>query len=521
MRLIAEAKQLVGKVKDRKMLETKLMMGICIVMLGLMISGMAIANDTKNDIKRTLKGNMTEVYNQVPGMALNISEMFTRGMFYGRIRVHAFLWDWSNEKKGTTKDNWALGIGGSLIYKTAYLNGVGLTAGMYTSQNPWHVDGDDYQFVRTGKDVFSRYQIATADDYGMTVLAQSYLEYKFKKSSIRAGRQIFESLLTSSNDTKMIPNTFQGITLESSNIPDTQLKAAWFDGQKLRDHLSFHHVLAYGDDPQNPHAAWTENDDSAMHKGLTLSKLKAKDIDDMLCILQGENKSLSNLSIMVNVTEVPDLVGSATGEMNYTISIGKDLKLVPGIRFLRQFDRGGGKIGGASLSGKISSQDSRGYHDPYSLDGDLFAARIELTKGQGNYLVGYSMVSDDSDLVTPWRGFPTSSYTRAMGQYNWYANTTTWMLQASYDFAKAELVPGFSVQARYAIQDFDDQKPDVPADNHVLNLDFTEKITAFPGLEMKLRVNIMPGESDIRDRNGKIKTDPSANEYRLEINYLF
>ncbi len=493
---------------------------IAVCCITLLYCGTFRAN-AEDGTKRTLKGNMTEVYQKLPGDADDITGMFTGGVFYGRLRANSFSWQWADEIEGKTRDHWAVAIGGSFIYKTAYLNGFGLTAGVYTSQAPRHMGGDDYQYAKAGKDLFSRYQIATGNGYDMTVLTQSYAEYRFKKSSIRAGRQLFESLLTAANDTKMIPNAFRGITFETRDIPKTEIKAAWFDGQKLRDHTSFHHVLAYGDDPENPYAGWTENDDSAMHKGLTLSALKAAGIDDRLIVFQVENTAVSNLTVMLNYTDVPDLLGSATGEINYTVALPGGFKLTPGVRYLVQFDHGAGDIGGASITGKVSETDARGYSDPTSLKGRLFAARIALAEGAAKGLVGYSKVSDDADLVAPWRGFPTGGYTRAMGQYNWYANTDTWMLEAAYDFGKAGLISGFNVTGRYVIQDFDDLKPDVPADSNVLTLDFVENVEALPGLALKLRCAFVSGDADTLDMNGAAKADPSYNEFRVEMNYLF
>lgn len=456
--------------------------------------------------KRTLNGNMSLTYNQLPGEVSSISEMFTKGMFYGRLRINSFRWDYLHQTSG--KDNWAAGFGGSLIYKSAYFYGFGMTAGLYTSQNPWHMSGDEYKHIGAGRDVFSRYKVATGGGYGMTVLAQAYLEYRFLQSNIRVGRQIFESFLTHSNDTKMIPNTFQGVSFESSWLSDTVIKAAWFNRQKLRDHVTFHHVLAY--DGGGAPLTWTENDDSAMHQGLTLAKLDKAGINDQLIVFQVENKSIPNLSVMANYTGVPQLVESATGEANYTIPLMAGFKVIPGVRYMRQFDDGGGSIGGASLK-----DDTQGYRHPKSLDGGLFAARIKLKKGVGDLMVGYSKVADDADLVAPWRGFPSGGYTRAMGQYNWYANTESWMLQADYDFAKAGLIPGFSTDVKYAVQNFDDKKPGTQADSNVLNINLEEKIPAVPGLSVKARFNF------VRGAGVGSKKNPSDNEYRLEMNYLF
>lgn len=477
--------------------------------------------DGAETAKRSLKGNMTENYRKVPEEVESIRDMFSEGIFYGRLRINSFLWDWEREVDGRTRDHWSAGIGGSAIFKSAFFKGLGGTAGLYTSQNPWHMEDDDYRFAKAGKDLFSRYAIANGSGWEMTVLAQAYLEYRFKASHARVGRQLFESLLTASNDTKMIPNAFKGISFESEDIRDTRIKAAWFNGQKLRDHTSFHHVLAYGDDPENPNAGWTQNDDSAMHKGLTLSRLREAGIEDRLIVFQVENKSIRNLTILLNCTDVPDLVGSMTGELNYAIDIGGGFKLGSGVRLMSQQDHGGGEIGGASLKGGVSESDPGGYQDPLNLDGRLLAAKMTLKKNAISFLVGYSMVSDDADLVAPWRGFPTGGYTRAMGQYNWFADTETWMLQVGYDFTKTGPFQGVSVKARYAVQDYDDKKPAVPADSKALNIDFLKKVTAVPGLMLKLRTNFVAGDTGIVDMNGAVKSSSSCREYRFEMNYLF
>ncbi len=81
----------------------------------------------------------------------------------------------------------------------------------------------------------------------MAVLAQAYIKYNISKTSIKVGRQIFESFLTKSNDTKMIPNTFEGYTIESKEHEKTHFHAAYLTAQKLRDHTSFHDVITFKD----------------------------------------------------------------------------------------------------------------------------------------------------------------------------------------------------------------------------------------------------------------------------------
>ena len=79
------------------MLKLRQALWIGVAVLCVVFSRAEAANDTT---KRTLKGNMTEVYNRVPEEAPNFGEMFSRGIFYGRIRLNGFRWEWSDEIPG-------------------------------------------------------------------------------------------------------------------------------------------------------------------------------------------------------------------------------------------------------------------------------------------------------------------------------------------------------------------------------------------------------------------------------------
>lgn len=460
------------------------------------------------DTKHTLKSNMQVVYTQTPIQVDNLSDMLTKGEFYGRLRFNYF---WSD--KGDT--HYVMGAGGSLVYKSAYLNGFGFTAGLYTTQNPWHMDDEDAVIYKAGKDVLSRYDVLTQGKYGMSSLAQAYLEYKHSHIDVQAGRVIYESFLTKSNDTKMIPNTFEGVALYSNALPDTKLQAAYLTKQKLRDHTKFHHLLAYGDDPSDPYAKYTENDDSAMHKGLTLSKLDAAGIDDRLITFEAKNSSIDNLLMTFNYTGVPDLVSSAMIQADYTFTMD-GLKITPALRYMKQFDNGAGELGGANLA-----KNTFGYDEPDSLESALFGAKIDLAQNAWKLRFGYTKIADEGDMVAPWRGFPTGGFTRAMAQYNWYANTKTYMVRADYDFDKAGLVSGLKAFMRYAVQDFDDYKPGVQSDSNVLTLDLLKEFESFPGLYMKTRLAYVDGKDDTVAGDGSLKSDSSYNEFRFEINYLF
>lgn len=457
---------------------------------------------------------MVHLYDEVPEEVESIAEIFSEGMFYGRLRFNSFGLKWENEVDNERED-YAIGaVGGSMIWKSATMNGFGMGAGAYMSQGFGTLESEDVSMYKAGKGLLSRYDLLTGGSQNMTVLAEAYLEYNYQNVLIRAGRQIFESFLTRSNDTKMIPNTFEGLTVDSPDIYHTSFKMAYLTRQKLRDHSTFHHLLAVGDDINGTYNIFTENDDSAMHYGLTLSELQARGIEDRLIVLQARNESIENLSLRLNYTAVPELISSAMVQAEYRFDLGT-FSVLPGVRVMQQFDNGAGEIGGANLKTL-----TEGYSDPESLDTALYAARIDIVENSSKLRLGYSKVADKGDIVAPWRGFPTAAFTRAMGQYNWNANTESYMIQIDHQF---ETIPEFKIISRFVVQDFDDNKVGVQADSRAFTIDLFKGLGESP-LYLKTRFAHVAGDANtiVNTSQGDItKQDPSYDEVRFEINYLF
>jgi len=463
--------------------------------------------------KRQMKGNMTLKYNVLPTSADTVGEIFTKGIFYGRLRSNTFFWDWEDEnEKKKRKDNKAWGLGGSLLFKSGVFNGLSFTVGYYGTVNPdfYRMDDDEVKFVKSGKDTFSRNKVKHTGRFGMHALAQGFLEYNNGTVDIRVGRQLFESVFTKSNDTKMIPNAFDGITASLKVAKKTKLRAAYFRKQKLRDHEDSHDVVTFKDADGE---SWNNNDDSAIHKGLSYKNFLAagEDPDNKLFLVDLRTKYVKNLDLTLSYLQVPGVVQDFVAEAHYNIPVGKSGWAVrPGFRYFLQKDDGGGEIAGdANLKGKKLAGYSSGVLG--SLDTSLINARIDLKMPdkKGFFRLGYSAIEDKADIFAPWRGFPTGGFTRAMAQYNWYANTKTYMARAVYKFT-----PKFKASVRYAIQDFDDDKKAVQADSDVIHLDTWYNFSK--NFQMKTRIGIISA-----DAGSTGKQNVSYNEYRLEFNYLF
>jgi hypothetical protein len=255
-----------------------------------------------------------------------------------------------------------------------------------------------------------------------------------------------------------------------------------------------------------------------MHFGLIKSELDALGIKDRLMVIDMRNHSMENLILRLNYTAVPELVSSAMIQADYEMNL-LDIDVIPAFRYMQQFDNGAGAIGGANLHTFTG-----GYADPDNLDSWLLGARVDIAQNIWKLRFAYTQIADKGDLIAPWRAFPTSGFSRVMGQYNWNANTKTFMMSADFDLESAGLIPGVETFIRYAIQDFDDKKPGVQADSNVLTLDVLKEFDAYAGLYLKLRMAHVVGKDNtptVFFGESTTKLDPSYNEARFEINYLF
>ena len=258
--------------------------------------------------------------------------------------------------------------------------------------------------------------------------------------------------------------------------------------------------------------SWGNNDDSAIHKGLSYQSFvdAGEDTEHDLILADFQTKYFDNLKLNFSFLQVPGIVQDIVAEAHYKIKFNNGWAVRPGIRYFYQMDDGGGEVAGyTTLNGKEAVGYDSGVQT--SLDSSLLALRTDLImpNKKGFFRLGYSKVEDKADILAPWRGFPTGGFTRAMAQYNWYANTETIMLRGVY-----KLTPDFKASVRYAIQDFDDNKLNIAPDSTVWHLDTWYDIS--PQLQLKTRLGVYSADTD-----DTAKFDNSYNEYRLELNYLF
>ena len=490
--------------------------------------------------KATMLKNSTVSYLDDPKEVDNFGDIFSEGAFYGRLRSNTFYFWWKEEdpKHDITLIS---GLGGSVVYKSAIYEGFGFGAGLYYSHGFFDEKVDNALRFKAGKDAFSRYAYLKTGNKNMAVLGQAYLQYAWwDETSVRLGRQLVESFYTKSNDTKMVPNTFDGLVFKTEDIPDSKLQLAYLQRQKLRDHVEAHAVLMRGDcesdgcfDPTDPLqqgiANLSENDDSAMHRGLTYTNLKAAGKPTDAPLVTGDlHTSLASYSLDLDAAfyVVPELLSQAMVEANYEFSIG-DLRIIPGVRYIKQFDNGAGAVGGASLGGKVDAGNPAGYKDPTSLESQMVAARLVTKVDNYKFNLAYTYILDEADLVTPWRGFPTSGYTRSMARYNWKANTKSYRFEVVRCTSTDGIYNDVYVQASVMYQDNDETKTLIGTDNSLYYyVGLMQNIAALDNLQWRFRLGYnqyLDSDKAWVDSEGVSRVDTDFNnlDTRFEINYFF
>ena len=487
--------------------------------------------------RATMKSNSKVSYFDEPGEVDSFGELFSEGKFYGRLRSNTFYFWWN---KQDTKHDITLisGLGGSVVYKSAIYKGFDFGAALYYSHGFFDSKVDNALRFKAGKDAFSRYEYLKTGSKNMAVLGQAYLRYTWLNSTaLSLGRQLVESFYTKSNDTKMIPNTFDGLVFKTEDIPDTKIQLTYLATQKLRDHVQSHAVLMRGDcgsddcyDPtsaeQSSLANLSENDDGAMHKGLTYTNLLKQGKPTNAPLITGDFHTSFDYSFDIDAAfyVVPELLTQGMLEFNKEIRFG-DVRVIPGVRYIKQFDNGAGSVGGASLSGNLDATNTKGYREWDSLDSQMVAARVVTKVSDYKINLAYTYILNEADLVTPWRGFPTSGYTRSMGRYNWKANTKSYRAEFVRCTSTDGIYKDVFVQASIMYQDNDETKSSLQVDDSLYYYaGFMKNVASLDNMQWRFRVGFQQYlNTNSKTINNTTFSDNDLNnlDTRFELNYFF
>jgi len=449
--------------------------------------------------------------------ANDIASAFKEGKLDGRLRAHYMGADYADNSAATGVgkiDSKGLAVGGSLIYKTAPLYGVSGAVGVYTTQNPGGIteNNTNANYV-SNKDLFWDSPSNNPYNYGKgySVIAQAYLQYDIAKSSAKAGRMLLSNPFMSPNDTKMIPTAFEAYTVESKELPNTFITAAYVTKYKERRRENFSSMSDSADAPDAIKAYYHAEGGTGSHDAPSVTVVGFK------------NSSLKGLELQAWYMGWPSIVTQGVLEANYGMKFG-GFGLSLGGRYFKQIDTGAGSIikpmSGASGSYKLKGDDND------KIDTYMYALRTIASYGPAKLLLAYSHTDKGGDLLAPWRAFPTDGYTRSMTQTDWNANTNAYKAQIDYDFSS--LVKGVSALLAYSYYNRDESRVPYQSMTHrgynngdTIQWNFDVMYKPVKSTEFKIRT--MDQRNDVAAKVGtnSANKDSSNKELRVEANYFF
>jgi len=150
-----------------------------------------------------------------------LDDAFRNGKVSGDLRAF-----WYNGDRDLKVDRTALTVGGILSYQTAPFYGVQANASFFSSNGITSLT----QMPESGQTSNLK-----GDGSSINVLGEAALSYTYDDTIVKYGRQRLNTPLTNDYYNRMLPNSFEALTLENRSIADITLKGAYITKWKYKD----------------------------------------------------------------------------------------------------------------------------------------------------------------------------------------------------------------------------------------------------------------------------------------------
>lgn len=157
--------------------------------------------------------------------AENIEEIFKGGKVSGQLR--AFWYDGQRELR---IDRTALTLGGILSYQMAPIAGFSGGASFFSSNGITSL---------THMPESGQTHNLNLDGSSINTFGEAYLQYTGYGTKIKYGRQRLDLPLTNDYYNRMLPNSFEALSLENRSLEDIMIKAAYITGWKYKGSDTF------------------------------------------------------------------------------------------------------------------------------------------------------------------------------------------------------------------------------------------------------------------------------------------
>lgn len=153
--------------------------------------------------------------------AQNLEEAFARGKVSGDLRAF-----WYDGQRDLRTDRTALSVGGILSYRTAPMNGVQANVSFFSSNGITSLT----QMPESGQTSNLK-----SDGSAINLLGEASLSYTYEDTVVTYGRQRLNTPLTNDYYNRMLPNSFEALTVENTSVPEITFRAAYITKWKYKD----------------------------------------------------------------------------------------------------------------------------------------------------------------------------------------------------------------------------------------------------------------------------------------------
>lgn len=428
--------------------------------------------------------------------ASDLESAFKESKVMGQFR--AFYIDRDYNQAYSKSDRSAFAIGGKFGFETAAVNGLkfGIMAYSTNAINPNRYNDNGTPNTHMDPTLFGK------DRKGVTYIGQLYLNYSYKNTNIKVGRQEINTPMAGMDDARMLPNLFEGAILTNKDLNKTTL---------IVGHLW---SMAYGTFA-NSYGACTNLALQAGYGcgGYTTAQSVAKyDTGNFMNMgkqATGENTSgVTVLAVMYD--GIPNLKLQAWDYIAWDIA---------NILYLQgDYTTKLGEVK-TTLSAQYINETNIGDNVKKRLGKDvganLFGLRLNVNPvGSLNVYAAYSITGSDRDkalnggLITPWGGTP-GFVQGTVTRLGYVADTSAYKIGFN-----VEPLKGLNLHMAYSYFDVGseaDYTTTTPKDAKEYNWDLTWKCRVVKNLELRARGiyarDFIPGQN--------------FDEYRLIANYNF
>lgn len=432
--------------------------------------------------------------------ANDLESAFKESKIMGQFR--AFYIDRDYNTAFSKNDRSAFAIGGKFGFETAAVNGLKFGIMAYTTNaiNPNRTNDDGTPNLHMDPSLFGK------DRKGVTYIGQLYLNYSYKNTNVKIGRQEINTPMAGMDDARMLPNLFEGVVITNKDLPKTTLIGAHFWNMAYGTFANAYSACSYLGIQSGYGCGGYSSLDQGLAKYdtgnfMNMGKQAIGKSNAGVTVLAAIYEGIPNLKLQAWDYYAWDMMNILYLQGDYTVNLS-NIKTTLSAQYINETNVGDnvkkvfGKEVGANLFGaKIN------FNIPTSVVQNF------------NLYAAYSTTGSDTDkalnggLITPWGGTP-GFVQGTVTRLGYVADTTAWKVGTSFDIIK-----GLNLHLAYSYFNVGSKAKyaSTTHDASETNWDLTWKCRLIKNLEVRARGiytwNFVPGQN--------------FTEYRLIANYNF